>query len=80
MRGQMFQTVVHAMIVIGLVLVAGVVYVAETQEREAQRTWVVEVCFTEKCIAKVLNGLSPQAAAEAKLATYGQWTNVWYRK
>jgi hypothetical protein len=63
------------------VLGASLLYPAAAQQ---QPTWVFERCFTNDCIAKTLNGLSPERAAEAKLvADERQWsktTYVWYRR
>ncbi len=42
--------------------------------------WQVEKCYTNGCIEALLNSLSAETAADAKLTTWDNKTYVWYRK
>ena len=48
--------------------------------RPPASAWRAESCFTNECIADILNRLPGERAAEAKLTTWKNTTYVWFRE
>jgi hypothetical protein len=62
---------------LGAVLTLSVPVLHSQQSREQ---WEKVHCWTNTCVADLLNSLPAERAAEAKLTTWRDTTYVWYRK
>jgi hypothetical protein len=73
------RTTVKAVAIL-LVLAMATIFLRSLHAEERLGPWQVETCWTNQCIANLLNSLPPERAAEAKLTTWDDKTYVWYRR
>jgi hypothetical protein len=73
------QEVAAYIVIVGAMLAGGLAAWADLAAAQGRPPWTYERCFTTRCIADVLNRLSPDEAAAAKLTTWRDSTDVWYR-
>lgn len=66
-----------AAVVIAIICVLAYAFVP-AQERV--HVWTFETCYTNACVKRTLEKLSPDRAHDAKLTTWSDTTYIWFRE